>query len=508
VAGGAWIPVLHGAADDRPDEADTLVAAEAVAAALRRLGHDSDLVHLGLDLSAIGELARRSPAVVFNLVEALDGSDSLCHLAAAALEHYGLAYTGAGAQALGLTLDKPTAKRLMRAAGLPTPDWSPDGRGFAPGSRVIVKSATEHASRGMDAGSVVPAERATAEITAREAGHGGRFFAETFIDGREFNLSLLETADGVRVLPPAEIVFVDYPADRPRIVDYEAKWSEGSFASVNTPRRFDFPPSDAPLLAALAALARQAWALFGVAGYARVDFRVDGAGQPWLLEVNVNPCLTPDAGFVAAAARAGLDFDTLIGTIVETAGRAREPATQPEPAQCGAAAQAWGTSWRETVTREDAARIRALVAATGMFSAEEIDIAEELVLERLARGQVSGYEFVLAERDGRLVGYACHGPIPGSEVSHDLYWIAVHPDVQGQGLGRAIQRRAEAAIRRAGGRYLYADTSSSEVYAPTRAFYRRMGFAVAAELPDFYRPGDGKMIMRKVLEPWPEIPRG
>jgi D-alanine-D-alanine ligase len=130
----------------------------------------------------------------------------------------------------------------------------------------------------------------------------------------------------VQVLPPAEIDFVGFPAGRPRIVDYEAKWSGHSFAYLNTPRRFDFPPSDAPLLDRLSALAHEAWSLFGVTGYARVDFRVDAAGEPWLLELNVNPCLTPDAGFVAAAERAGLGYDALIAAITEAAARQRREA--------------------------------------------------------------------------------------------------------------------------------------------------------------------------------------
>jgi GNAT superfamily N-acetyltransferase len=168
-----------------------------------------------------------------------------------------------------------------------------------------------------------------------------------------------------------------------------------------------------------------------------------------------------------------------------------------------AVAPADAIAWRDAVAAEDAPRIKALVAATGMFSPEEVAIAEELVLERLAKGAASGYEFVIAECRGRILGYACYGLIPGSEVSHDLYWIAVHPELQGGGLGRAIQERAEAAIRLAGGVQVFADTSSSPAYAPTRAFYLRMGFTIAAELPDFYRRGDGKTIMRKVLDPWP-----
>lgn len=322
-----FLPVLHGAAADRPDEADTIVTAEAVAAALRRLGYDSEIVHLGLDLSVVAALAEAQPALVFNLVEALDGDSALAQLAPATLDHFGLAYTGSDLAAHHLTLTKTAAKRLLDSAGLPTPRWSADGIGFARGERVIVKSDTEHASLGLDAASVVPAAQAAGEIAARQRRFGGPFFAEAFVDGREFNLSLLETPEGPRVLPVAEILFVDFPADRPRIVDYEAKWETESTVYLNTPRSFDVAPADAPLIAELSELALAAWRLFGLAGYARVDFRVDAAGRPAILEVNLNPCLAPDAGFVAAAARAGLDYDAVIGSIVTaTKGRHREAA--------------------------------------------------------------------------------------------------------------------------------------------------------------------------------------
>lgn len=322
-----YLPVLHGAAADRPDEADTIVTAEAVAAALQRLGYDSEIVHLGLDLSVVARLAAAQPALVFNLVEALDGDSALAQLAPAALEHFGLPFTGSGLATHHLTLTKTAAKRLLESAGLPTPRWSADGSGFAAGERVIVKSDTEHASLGLDAASVVPAAQAAAEIAARRRRFGSPFFAEAFVDGREFNLSLLETAEGPRVLPVAEILFLDFPPDRPRIVDYEAKWATESAVYASTPRSFDFAAGDASLISELSELALNAWRLFGLGGYARVDFRVDAAGRPTILEMNLNPCLAPDAGFVAAAARAGLDYDAVIGSIVTAArGRRRQAA--------------------------------------------------------------------------------------------------------------------------------------------------------------------------------------
>ena len=124
---------------------------------------------------------------------------------------------------------------------------------------------------------------------------------------------------GPRVLPIGEIVFVDYPDDKPRIVDYNAKWVEDSFEYNHTPRIFDVAPADVALRAELARLALQCWRLFGLAGYARVDFRVDSAGRPWVLEVNANPCASPDAGYAAMLAEAGLTYDQGISEIVQAA---------------------------------------------------------------------------------------------------------------------------------------------------------------------------------------------
>jgi ribosomal protein S18 acetylase RimI-like enzyme len=157
----------------------------------------------------------------------------------------------------------------------------------------------------------------------------------------------------------------------------------------------------------------------------------------------------------------------------------------------------WTIAW--DVRPQDAERIGALVAATGFFSDAERGIAVELVRERLAKGAASGYEFVLAEHDGALAGYACWGPIAGTASSHDLYWIAVHPQAQGRGLGRRLVTLVEEAIARAGGTRVYVETSSRAQYAPTRAFYERAGYQRAALIEDFYGPGDGKVIYVKVI---------
>lgn len=156
--------------------------------------------------------------------------------------------------------------------------------------------------------------------------------------------------------------------------------------------------------------------------------------------------------------------------------------------------------FRQRVVASDRDAIRDLVAATGFFSTDEVDVAAELLEECVAYGPESGYFFVLAEDEtGRLLGYACYGPVPCTQATYDLYWIAVRPDIAGQGLGRAILDEVEHAARAQGARKLVAETSSRAQYAPTRGFYERRGFAAEARIRDYYGPGDDLVVYTKVL---------
>jgi GNAT superfamily N-acetyltransferase len=156
--------------------------------------------------------------------------------------------------------------------------------------------------------------------------------------------------------------------------------------------------------------------------------------------------------------------------------------------------------YRQTVREEDRDAVGRLVRSTGFFSKEECAIAVELVDESLARGSASGYFFLFAEAGGRLLGYTCFGPIPGSSHSFDLYWIAVDPHTQGQGLGRKLLAESERLMAEQGVRRVYADTSSRDQYKPTRAFYLACGYVQEAFLADFYTQDDGKVIFVKVLK--------
>jgi ribosomal protein S18 acetylase RimI-like enzyme len=155
--------------------------------------------------------------------------------------------------------------------------------------------------------------------------------------------------------------------------------------------------------------------------------------------------------------------------------------------------------YRSRPTAGDVAALRRLVASTGVFYRGERAVALELLVERLKRGTRSGYSFFFADRGSELLGYCAWGKVPLTERSYDLYWIAVAPSAEGQGLGQALLRLAEHAVARRGGGNLYIETSSRRVYDRTRRFYRDGGYEQVAKLRDFYAPGDHKIMFRKVI---------
>lgn len=313
--------MLHGAVvpDAPPDEQDVLVEVQAVSESLERLGYKTEALPLTLNLEAArAQLKVLAPALVFNLVESIGGSGRLAPLGASLLEELGLPYTGVPQTGLFLSSNKLLTKRMLDLAGIPTPTWCADSASLhaTDSTRWIVKSVWEHASIGIDDQSVIDSRHVRATLAARREQFGGEWFAEAFIDGREFNIALIGDPGEPQTLPPAEIRFVDFPRDKPRIVGYTAKWSSESFEYSHTRRSFDFATSEQPLLDELTSIAKRCWLLFGCRGYARVDFRVDPEGSPLMLEINANPCLAPDAGFAAAANYAGLLYDDLIARIV------------------------------------------------------------------------------------------------------------------------------------------------------------------------------------------------
>ena len=326
------LAVVHHAVGPKAptDEQDVLDQAEAVSSALKDLGHEVHLLSCTLDLEGIcSKLKALGVDAVFNLVESLHGTGRLIHLFPSVLDAMALPYTGSSALSILSTSHKILAKARLRAEGISTPSWIGPFPSDASGRVVsgpekgqvgvwIIKSLWEHASIGLDETSIVHGRRedVAAILPQRASLLGGACFAECFVEGREFNLSILTGPEGPEVLPPAEILFEDFAPSAPRMVGYAAKWDPGSDAYQKTPRRFSEGGEDGPLLRELMEMALRCWDLFSLQGYARVDFRVDERGRPWVLEVNTNPCLSPDAGFAAALEHAGIPFVEAVRRIV------------------------------------------------------------------------------------------------------------------------------------------------------------------------------------------------
>ena len=303
------------------DELDVLVQADAVERALEKLGHTTRRANFGLNLEpAAAILEDHPPDLVFNLVETVGGKGALIHLCPSLLDAYRIPYTGSGTYALVVTTDKIRTKQILEEHGIPTPEWILPGgsRLPSPGKKYIIKPIWEDGSAGISDDSVI--EGGSLQMTGLWKEDAWRdTFLEEYIDGREFNLSLLADRNGPVVMPAAEMLYMDYPAGKPKILNFASKWDEASFEYNKTVRTFDLSPDDHALVEEMSEISLRCWRIFQMNGYIRVDFRVDDQNRPWVLEVNANPCLSPDAGFMAACQQGGVDYTEMVKRIISAA---------------------------------------------------------------------------------------------------------------------------------------------------------------------------------------------
>jgi D-alanine-D-alanine ligase len=305
----------------KEDELDVIRQMKHIRKALTTLGYSTGEIPFSIDLDwVIKELKRQKPWVVFNLVETTLGTGQLLHIAPSILNYLKIPFTGAPLDALFITTNKVLSKKQLRVLGIPTSDWFMlnEMDKLNPKLKYIVKPICEDGSLGLDENCVFRGndKRFRKKI---EKLNKKEYFIEEFIDGREFNLSVLGGKSGPQVMPPAEIIFQDYPDDKPRVVGYNAKWTEDSFEYTHTPRTFRFKKKDESLVKEIQSIALKCWNDFDLKGYVRVDFRVDHNSRPYVLEINGNPCIAPESGYVAATKRAGLTFPEVVKRILEDA---------------------------------------------------------------------------------------------------------------------------------------------------------------------------------------------
>ncbi len=493
----ALTPAPH---DDWPDDAeeefDGPETVQALADTIRSLGHDVALLGDG-EAMVRRLLTAPRPDLVVNMSEGRGNTRCREAWVPAVLEMLGIPYTGADPLTLAATLDKDCAKRLVRDAGVATPRWvvvDPAVGALRADLAdltfpVLAKPACEGSSKGIHAVSVIhtPAEL-TPTLGRLIEVYDQAVLVEEYIAGDELTVGVVGAARpevlGIMRVVPTRGDPTDF------IYDLETKrnWR----ATV----RYECP---APLEAAVAAAVREAamasWHALGCRDVARIDFRLRD-GVPYFLEANPLPGLSPDHGdVVILAGLVGIEYRELIARILAAAGErlaAARPPAAPAPTAGEPPRRATSDGVRLRGMREaDIPRLVEITRDCGVFRPDEVAVAEE-VLTAADAGE--DYEATVAEVHDRLVGWAVHGLTPLTDATYDLYWIAVDPACQGRGIGTALLKHVERRVADCGGRWVTVETSSLPPYARARALYERGGYEQVGWIPDFYAPGDARVM--------------
>ena len=296
-----------------------------MADALARHGHPVEPVPIRRDVAEPMKHFDPSEQVVFNWCEGVEGVPNSYDRIPPVLEELGFVYTGSSAWTLAVTQDKAATKTILDRLNIPTPAWRAErapseveGWDIFP---AIVKPAVEHCSVGITDGAVVSnIDELRERVDTIIQTYGGEALVEDFIEGREFNVSIWGNGKPAP-LPLYEIDFSDIPDPRQRLVDYDAKWTKGSFSYEHTPTRCPAQVDD-ELAERIRNVAMAAYRALRLRDYGRIDLRVRD-GQPYVLDVNSNPDITIDGGFAKTAAVAGYDYGAMASRIVNLAARRR-----------------------------------------------------------------------------------------------------------------------------------------------------------------------------------------
>jgi D-alanine-D-alanine ligase len=304
------------APDALPDELDVLDQVNFIDSTLQILGYTVDRRGITDDFfNETARIAGENNEFVFNLVESLGQKAEILYFIPALLNMHHIPYTGCPVEAAFITGSKVLARRIMKANGIPVAGGYKvtEAGQLVRGRKYILKPVWEDGSLGITEESVFTFDGTVPEIVMGK--NDRHWFIEDFIDGREFNVSVKSGPDGPEVLPAAEMTFIGYPEDMPHIVSWKAKWEEDTFQYDNSMRNFPDDISER-LRKNIKDAVLACWHTFGLKGYARVDMRVDADENVYVLEVNANPCISPDSGFISAAVHAGYSHAEVISHII------------------------------------------------------------------------------------------------------------------------------------------------------------------------------------------------
>lgn len=257
----------------------------------------------------IAEIKDYKPDLIFNLVETVCGSGALSIVAVQLIENMGIPYTGCTIYSQVVTADKSLTKSILQENNIPTPDSN-----FIPNTEYILKAKTEHASAGLDdkcVRSFSSVESLQKALNQKIKQTGLSWIAEKYINGREFSCAFL----GNEILPPAEYVF-DKRYKGHKIITYEAKWFEEADSYKMHQRSFDIDEELKNKIMELTDLCRKK---LYIKGYARVDFRMDSNGNLYVIDINTNPCISPDSSFIAMIEQQKMTIEEMFDKIIDNA---------------------------------------------------------------------------------------------------------------------------------------------------------------------------------------------
>lgn len=511
-------PTLPADHPDADSEHDILYTSDVITKVLQQANLPVTRLGVGEDPSVLlAGLREAAPDVVFNLYEGTAGWGNTEAFVSGLLEMLRLPFTGSPTQPLMLCRSKPLTKCLLAGAGLPTAPFFVIEEGPVPKCPlpwpVIVKPGKEDASVGIDQKSVVTNQQQLEDrVEYIRATYGPSVLVEGFVRGREFNVALMETDSGLTTLPFSEILFVP-PADSPDlwpIVSFDAKWRPGTRDFVATPAKN--PAEVSPELHdEVARLAKRAFELVGCRDYARVDFRVDESGKPYILEVNPNPCISPLAGLAAGLETAKIPYaDFILGVLRSAVRRGSQPhlaerignSTGPVPTPIRAeATPARGPAYKiRPARRNDLDTVMGLVTSCEGWSADDQQQLVRRIHNRFHRRDWGGWRCQVLAVNGERVGAVGLRPLEDTPGGYTIDLLVVARSHLRNGYGQALIRAAEEAVAEGNGRFLFAELPSSAPFAGGRHLLTRSGFRPSGEVPDYYRDGSSRLSFVKAIE--------
>ena len=304
------------------DELDALEQVNIVSNALKELKYKVKQLQFDMNIEKVViNIQKIKPDIIFNLVESIYNKGEFAYLATSILNYLGIPYTGSPLIPMFNCSNKLLTKKELNRIGVLTPTYftldNLNKLDFR--EKYILKPVWEEGSLELDEHCIFSGSDME-YINSIAKKNKDYYFVEELIEGRELNVSIIGTKKGKpRVLPLAEMTF-NYPEGKPKIMGYKSKWVEDSFEYNNTSRTFDID-DDYRLRPEIEEICKDCWNDIGLKGYVRIDFRLDSINKPYVIDINLNPCISDSGGFYAACMEDGYTFNQVIELILNDATR-------------------------------------------------------------------------------------------------------------------------------------------------------------------------------------------